>query len=579
MNEKADTWQREESRILLRDVVFLGVVLLISILIAENWLVDEKPATVDRIVSYILVFIPLGTLNFIIHYYYRNFRIKRTGNLRSSLRYRLIIAFMIIAVIPSIPIFLVTSDRLDRVLTAMLGMDLKGAVLSAGQMITFHEEMEWQRFNQETLNRLNRRGREILPEKDETILIERGDTVIEQRGDLPVPSDNIKSFLNNDTGSAHVYTDNSIRLLVSVHERGLYRYVFIKDIYNNLKPASTQFSTVNNKISAGTTEIAEDVPQRLRLILALIYVFMIFLALVVAIVLSRQISNPIVSLAAATRSVTEGRLDTRIETTSEGEIGVLIDSFNQMTEELQTLRGQLRHSMRVAAWQEVARRLAHEIKNPLTPIQLSAERMLRRLDRPEKGRLEEIVSGGANTIVEQVAVLKQMVEEFSNFARLPGVRLDHHELRPVIEEVAALFSSEDVEIETEIPDDLPELKIDKNLFTGMLNNLLRNSIDAMKGIGSEQETETPQIRITLRNHRQAGRRYILMIFEDNGPGIEEELRDRIFEPYFTTKGSAGSGLGMALVERAVTEHKARIYVSRSRSGGAEFRIYFPVISV
>lgn len=578
MNPRSETWQKEESRILLRDVVFLGLVLFLSIIIAETWLVSEsQPATVDRIVSYILVFIPLGTLNFIGHYYYRNFRIKRTGNLRSSLRYRLMIAFMIIAVIPSIPIFLVTGDRIDKVMRSMMEMDLKSAVLSADQMLMYHEESMWQKYDQSSARRVELNGINVIPESGETIYIRKNDRIIQKKGELNISIQELKEFYTKDRFASHLFIKEGVRYLITEHNTDTYIFTFIKNIYDKAGVSTGEFSEASRLLKTQkTADIAEEVPQRLRLIIALIYVFMIFLALVVAIVLSRQISNPIVSLAAATRSVTEGHLDIRIDERLEGEIGILIDSFNSMTEELQTLRSRLMHSMRVAAWQEVARRLAHEIKNPLTPIQLSAERMLRRLDHPEKGGIEPIVLSGANTIIDQVAVLKQMVEEFSNFARLPGVRLELLSLKPIIEEVALLFESENVAISTEIPDDLPQVKLDKNLFTGMLNNLLRNSIDAMKGIGSDIITENPEISITLRRHRQAGRQYVLFIFEDNGPGIEEDLKDRIFEPYFTTKGNQGSGLGMAVVERAVTEHNARIYVSRSRTGGAEFRIFFPI---
>src|SRR5690606_11743805 len=161
---------------------------------------------------------------------------------------------------------------------------------------------------------------------------------------------------------------------------------------------------------------------------------------------------------AATRAGTDGKLDTRIDLRAEGEIGILIESFNSMTEELQTLRSRLLHSLRVGAWQEVARRLAHEIKNPLTPIQLSSERMLRKLDRGNRDDLDDVVRTGANTIIEQVNVLKHLLEEFSNFARLPSPRPELVQIGPLIQESAELFRNiPGFDIEVRIMDNLPDI--------------------------------------------------------------------------------------------------------------------------
>ncbi|MCB1167036.1 MAG: HAMP domain-containing protein, partial [Leptospiraceae bacterium] len=322
----------------------------------------------------------------------------------------------------------------------------------------------------------------------------------------------------------------------------------------------------------------EKIPYNLRLGLAIAYALMITLALGVAIVLARQISHPIVSLAAATRSVTLGKLDTRLDIRAEGELGILIDSFNQMTEELQTLRGRLLHSQRVAAWQEVARRLAHEIKNPLTPIQLSAERMLRRLDRPERGNLDEIVRSSGVTILEQVNVLKHLVEEFSNFARMPAPRLELSSLLELLRESTEAYTNlGDIEFELRISPDLPDLYLDRNLVIGMLNNLVQNAVDAVRShVQESEEAGRARILVSAAPHLQAGKRYVQLAIEDSGPGIEEEFREQIFEPYYTTKGEKGNGLGLALVERAVLDHNARIYVTGSSLGGAAFRVFFPV---
>ena len=337
-----------------------------------------------------------------------------------------------------------------------------------------------------------------------------------------------------------------------------------------------QFELIYSRFQ-NESEWRRKVPATLRLGLALIYVFMICLSLFISLWISRQISDPIVSIAAATRDITDGKLDTTLDIQATGELGILIESFNQMTTELQSLRARLLHSQRVAAWQEVAKRLAHEIKNPLTPIQLSADRMLRRLDHPEKGDLKRIVQSGAVTIVEQVKVLKQMVEEFANFARMPEARLIPHSLDTIVSEAVNLFRGiSGISIELRLAGNLPPINIDKNIIIGMINNLVKNAVEAIDSVAPEVRRRPEKIIISTSPYRFGGRRYVMLKVEDTGPGIDDALEDKIFEPYFSTKGEHGSGLGLALVERAVLEHNARIYLARSSLGGAEFRILFPM---
>ncbi|MCB1320852.1 MAG: HAMP domain-containing protein, partial [Leptospiraceae bacterium] len=321
----------------------------------------------------------------------------------------------------------------------------------------------------------------------------------------------------------------------------------------------------------------QGIPATLRLGLAVIYLFMVFAALLLSLMLARQISLPIVSLAAATRAVTDGDLDSRLNLKTTGELGILIDSFNQMTNELRNLRNRLLHSQRLAAWREVARRLAHEIRNPLTPIQLSADRMLRRLDHPEKGDLQRVVRRGCTTIIEQVKVLQTHVDEFANFARLPRARPSVQQLDSVIPEAVNLFQGlEGVRIEMRLAGNLPGIPLDKTIIIGMINNLIKNAVESILGTPMKGEG---LVRISTAMQIQGIRRFVLLRVEDNGPGIDELLRDRIFEPYFTTKtqGGQGRGLGLAMVERAALEHDARLHVGRSVDlGGAEFLILFRV---
>jgi len=589
---RTEPWKREESKILLRDALFLILILWISVFLAEAYFVREDTSPVDRIFIYLVLFIPLGTLNFLILYYYRNKRIRRTGNLRSSLRYRLMIAFMVVSIFPSIPIFLVSSDRVETVIGVLFSLDFRGGLLASEDLLKQHELEETRRFSEYVAARQG-----YLPSvgnwpgtlekgfdaESESIFLIEGSSVLKRFGEQPLnPLEWSSVRRGNDKGAPIFAGVSSSRryAVVTVPTASPDRYYLItRHLYAGNSRSEARFQDIVNLVASEKEEWEEKIPYNLRLGLAIAYAMMITIALGVAIVLARQISHPIVSLAAATRSVTQGKLDTRLDIKAEGEIGILIDSFNQMTEELQTLRGRLLHSQRVAAWQEVARRLAHEIKNPLTPIQLSAERMLRRLDRPDKGNLEEIVRSGGSTILEQVNVLKHLVEEFSNFARMPAPRLEYHSLMELLQESTQAYANlPDIDFDLKVSPDLPELALDRNLVIGMINNLVQNAIDAIRSMEweSDDTPERPLIRVAAAPHLQAGKRYVQLTIEDSGPGIEENQREQIFEPYYTTKGEKGNGLGLALVERAVLDHNARIYVTGSSLGGAAFRVFFPV---
>ena len=607
------TWQQEEARIYVRDIVFLLLIVVFSVFIAEQFLLAENPSLVDRIFSYLLIFIPLGTLNLIAHYYYRNRRIRITGSLRSSMRYRLSIAFMLVAVIPSIPIFLISSNMVEKLVEDFFQVDVARSLESARIVLDYYRQEEERLFYENLRSsapelferpRADRRtiqnlyaNRVLVPGQDYAGLYDSSGMTyettpfFEKRG--------LQSFTTSGAeGVARWATTfpggDYLFYRLELEEEG--RYLILgRRLHPGVENHYQDFYTIYSRFK-DESRWREKVSSTLRLGLGLLYVFMICFALIMAIIIARQIALPIVSLAAATRSVTDGNLDTRLDIKARGEMGILIDSFNQMTAELKSLRRRLLHSQRLAAWREVARRLAHEIQNPLTPIQLSADRMLRRLDQPEKGKLERVVRRGAVTIVEQVDILKHMVREFVDFARLPAANPTLQSFTAIVAEAVDLHrSSKDIAIDVRTQGNVPEIYVDKNIIMGMITNLIKNAAESIrggKGDGEDGEGEAVatsgdasggnqerigRLRVSTRPFRQMGRWYVEFKVEDSGPGVDEDLRDRIFEPYFSTKGEHGNGLGLSLVEKAVLEHDARIQVNQSRDlGGAEFRVLFPI---
>ncbi|MCS7204351.1 MAG: ATP-binding protein [Leptospiraceae bacterium] len=593
--EKDEKWKQEEDRILLRDIFYVFIVLWLSIFIAEYFFLDKNATPFDRIFGYIMVFLPLGTLNFFLHYLYRNRKIRITGKLRSSLRYRLILAFLLVSIIPAMPIFLLTSGYMESIVAIFFKLDLKGAMDSAERMLEFHEKKYADEFYQEIQKNKNnfifyiknindeihkKKFKELINtlfnENHDAIYLYDQDNLIKIYGANLFLQKEINKFPESYTT---ILIDQKKYVLVPLIIDNYFKIIFLKSIYQNFPKEEALYRNVSLLLSQKDRRFEEVIPYNLRLSLAILYLAMILISIIVAIFLARQISYPIVSLAAATRQVTQGNLDTRLEIKSEGEIDILIQSFNSMTEELQTLRSRLLHSLRVAAWQEVARRLAHEIKNPLTPIQLSAERMLRKIEQKNFNEIEKVVSSCSSTIIQQVNVLKHLLEEFSNFTRLPKAKLEPHDIVSLIKESTDLFRNvPGVQIEVRAHPNLPKLLLDKIVFIGMMNNLIKNAIEAIQEKEKTQEHSNYKgiILVSVTLNRKLGRPYVILRIEDNGIGIPDEMKDKIFEPYFSTKENYGSGLGLAFVERAVMEHNARIQVLNSSLGGAEFKIIFPV---
>jgi nitrogen fixation/metabolism regulation signal transduction histidine kinase len=584
-------WRKEESKIYVRDFVFWLVIVFFSVFISEFFVLERDTTAVDRLFTYLLIFIPFGTLNLILHYFYRNRRIRQTGNLRSSLRYRLSLAFMLVSIIPSIPIFIISSNAVGDLIERYMKVDFTGALKSAERVILYYEKNEMRKFLDsirkefpDSFTKFSSDGAVDLIKKSRglSLITDYSAVFSENRivfESLPIfASRGLPVFQFDVDGIAYAiqYLPEGDFLLIGFPLSGNSGFLISgRKLHPGFEKDYKHFVRVMEEVGR-ETDWKSGIPATFRLAIALIYIFMIAAALIVSILIARQISFPIVSLAAATRDVTDGKIETKLDIKAKGEIGVLIESFNQMTEELINLRKMQLHGQRVAAWQEVAKRLAHEIKNPLTPIQLSADRMLRRLDYPEKGDLDKIVRTGASTIVEQVKILKSMVEEFATFARMPEAMRRKQQINPIVVEAVNLFRGlDDMTIEKRLNTDLPDVSIDKNIIMGMINNLIKNAIEAIRSEGNSGKEK--RVRITTSLHRERGRDFVVLVVEDTGPGIDESLRERIFEPYFTTKGEHGGGLGLALVERAVMEHGARIYVGRSSLGGAEFRIVFRTI--
>ena len=282
---------------------------------------------------------------------------------------------------------------------------------------------------------------------------------------------------------------------------------------------------------------------------------------------SSRVTRPVEQLAEAAREVAAGNWNTRVAVDSSDELGALAESFNRMTGELLQQRERLVQAERVAAWRELARRLAHELKNPLFPLQLTVENLVRaRQQSPEQ--FEEIFPESSSTLLAEIANLKTIISRFSEFSRMPQPQFQRVQLNDVVQNVTRLLQAQLQSVEhpvacrLELAEDLAPIAADPELLHRAFSNLALNAMDAMPEGGT----------LTLRT-RPSGDRVTVEI-ADTGTGLTAEECERLFTPYYTSKAH-GTGLGLAIVQSIVSDHGGRISVRSQLGQGTTFMIELP----
>ncbi|MFW6023244.1 MAG: sensor histidine kinase, partial [Myxococcota bacterium] len=286
------------------------------------------------------------------------------------------------------------------------------------------------------------------------------------------------------------------------------------------------------------------------------------LALLVGGLLGLATTRPLHELERAAQRVGSGDLESTIGGEHSGEIGDALAAFDQMTRELKRTRAKLLRAERIAAWRDIARRIAHEIKNPLSPIQVSIETMRKTYAKGHPD-FDEIFEESTSAVLEEVERLKRIVSEFSQFARLPRPKAEPVDLRDVAEHVVGLQKDGPVRVRLSA-EPTPMVLGDREQLTQVLSNLVLNGMDAAR---ARPENGDGVVRVTVGPSPDG--RGARVIVDDSGPGVAEGERDRIFEPYYTTK-EGGTGLGLAIVHRIVLDHGGEIDVQASPEGGARF---------
>lgn len=294
----------------------------------------------------------------------------------------------------------------------------------------------------------------------------------------------------------------------------------------------------------------------------------LLLALLFSVSQSDDLIRPLVNLESATRRIAAGDYETRLPDTDRGELTFLAESFNSMAADLATSRTKLLQHEKVTAWQQIAQQLAHELRNPLTPIRLSAERILRR-SRTDPEHLVEIVEPAVTAILTEVVRLDALLKDFAGFARLPAPQKTAFPIHVLIDELLATYRAAHPDVITETPSVQRDLMLraDRSQIEQVLTNLLKNAVEAMDGKG--------HLKVLANLVKRNGVSYCRVQVCDSGPGIPAERREQIFQPYVTTKAS-GTGLGLAIVERIVFDHHGRVWFESEIGKGTTFLVDLPL---
>jgi two-component system, NtrC family, nitrogen regulation sensor histidine kinase NtrY len=293
----------------------------------------------------------------------------------------------------------------------------------------------------------------------------------------------------------------------------------------------------------------------------------ILLAIALSLWIAARVSRPIEQLARAAEEVAGGNWETRVPQRGHDEVSVLARSFNHMTEQLMSQRERLVQSERVAAWRELARRLAHELKNPLFPLQLTVENLARARELPQ-AEFDEVFRESTTTLSAEIANLKKVVGRFSDFSKMPKPELERIDAKDVLERVCGLYGNASaadqskIHFETDSDKAPMPLKADPELLHRAMSNLVLNAMDAMPEGGTLKISAHPvgeniEIRVA-----------------DTGAGLTPEECERLFTPYYTTK-QHGTGLGLAIVQSVIADHAGTIAVESHAGSGATFIITLP----
>jgi nitrogen fixation/metabolism regulation signal transduction histidine kinase len=576
----------------VQDVLFLvGIFVFVSILIiglfpGKNVMIVKT----QEFFIYAVMTVPLvAALYFIIMSLRRNIY---TGGPRagSSIQYKMAMAFVFVAILPSLPVVFTSNYILNQTLSSLVldktSNALNEAIISSHDPVFQMKEslrgellaMKYQMDNG-TLSTATPEGRDYI----RTIYTIKGLSVfvytMYQGKDtntlwlVESALDDIQRPVADFYNVTDLKEDTRIDKL-SIRGReylsGALRYNnYLLVLCKNIPPDISKRTELFTQSLADHKRLAtkiNDLKTDGGVYLFGLMLVIILVSVLLSLYLSKNITKPVLELSEAAHDLARGNFNVSIYRDSDDELGTLYKSFNRMVYELNRNRKIVYQKQRLEAWREMARQVVHEIKNPLTPIRLSAERIRKRYmeNHPD---MKNIIISGTETIIEEVGVLMNILSEFTEFARLPEMKPVKTDINLLIENCINFFSGhEHITFTADIDRKIPEIYIDKMLMKQTLNNLIQNAVDAVGKSGN--------IYISTQLLSSNGSGTVRITIRDDGIGIKEFDKDKIFNPGFSTK-SSGTGLGLAIVQKIIMEHRGEILCKSEQGKGSEFIIDLP----
>jgi len=547
---------------------------LLTVLFSRNFFMDtlqygEMPGILDLIVFFTIPVVLTIILGISVFNLLADFIFKRPG---SKFNAMLLVYFIVIVIFSIAPITLMSSTALSQIVRFWHSMDTNTATRAANSFAADNYSLHLERY--------------------ENIIKNTDFSAIEQsNGRLPHDIACVqifilrdgrweeRSFLGADNFRLQAFTPAESGFITREIPRdsGTIRYV------QRISQSSARVISYNLGADFDTGRAALDNQAdrfetvnllRKNMRPLMIYFYSVFflptilMTVIIAISFTRRITHPIVELTEATQRVSEGDFSIQILSRRDDELGILIRSFNSMVQDLEKSREALVRSEKISIWQNMAQQLAHEIKNPLTPIKLSAERILRRWQNDPE-HIGEILENSVMAIIQETEGLSTLLNEFRTLSKPMEPSNSSTTLsEPVIEVINAYSSSYPrVKFDIEHVQNDIQIKIDKHRISQVLTNLVINSIDAMNGEG------LIELRTDIVKKREVC--YCRISVKDSGKGITSAESQLIFTPYFTTKDS-GTGLGLPIVERIVTDHGGSIWFDSADGIGTTFYIDLPL---
>ena len=516
-------------------------------------------------------------------------RAKKDFPQSTGIRTKIALVFMFVAILPSLPVIIVTNSLVNRSIGNLISGDTRKAldhsIVIAGDRISsladeITAEMRSVKLGVERkmIDTESESGRYFIAESAGN----KGLIFMMFNVKRKSQWGNLLERLPSDSGEVKFSQDVSDFLRISDFRQGIdlsrissadqellvvtyysypFLYAFFRVIPENLN-VEMDYLVRARSAHNEKEELLPAIRSGLGIALLILSLIIIVVSAAASLFLAKNITKPVFELTDTAGKIAKGNFDIHLERKSKDELSLLFNSFNQMASELKETREKTVEIEKLKVWNQISRRLIHEIRNPLTPIRLSAERMRRRIIE-KKDDIERTVLSAAETIIEEVDSLQHIMQEFTDYARLPEVKIARNNVNDLIISCVKFYEGhENVHFALELDSSIPDFSFDRHLMRQALINMIKNSIEAMDNSG------TIVIATGLFDAN------VKIFFKDTGSGIDEKLISNIFEPTFTRK-IGGSGLGLAIVKKIIFEHGGKIECRSPLNEGAEFEITLP----